>query len=84
MRILETVHAAAKPATKLLLVESIVNESNEPQFAKITDLEMLVVGHNGRERTRTEWQSLLRAGGFQITRTLPTNSSAHVIEAIRD
>jgi hypothetical protein len=84
LHILETVHAAAKPATKLLLVESIVNESNDPQFAKITDLEMLVISHNGRERTRTEWQNLLRAGGFQLRSTLSTRSSAHVIEAIRD
>jgi hypothetical protein len=83
VRILKNIHAAAKPATKLLLVELILNESNEPQFAKISDLEMLVNSPDGRERTRLEWQNLLRAGGFQLTRTIPTNSGVHVIEAVR-
>jgi hypothetical protein len=44
---------------------------------------MLVNSPYGRERTRVEWQNLLRAGGFQITRTIPTNSGVYVIEAVR-
>jgi hypothetical protein len=83
LRILKNIRLAAKPGTKLLLVEFILNESDEPQFAKIADLEMLVNSPYGRERTRVEWQNLLRAGGFQITRTIPTNSGVYVIEAVR-
>jgi hypothetical protein len=83
LRILKNIHAAAKPATKVLLVEFILNDSDEPQFAKVSDLEMLVISPDGRERTRADWQNLLRAGGFQITSTIPTNSSVFVIEAVR-
>jgi len=83
LRILKNIYAAAKPATKLLLVEFILHESDEPQFAKVSDLEMLVNSPHGRERTRVEWQNLLRAGGFQLTRIIPTNSSVYVIEAVR-
>jgi hypothetical protein len=84
LRILKNIHAVAKPATKLLLIEFILNESDEPQFAKVSDLEMLVNSPYGRERSRVEWQSLLRAGGFQLTSTTPTNSGVYVIEAVRD
>jgi hypothetical protein len=84
VRILKCVHAAAKPGAKLLVVESIVESLNEPQFAKIADIEMLVQTHGGRERTRSEWQNLLSAGGFRFLRAVPTSSSVHVIEALRD
>jgi hypothetical protein len=84
VRILKNIHAVAKPATKLLLVEFILNESNKPQFAKITDLEMLVISSYGGERTRVEWENLLRASGFQLTRTIRTKSGVSVIEAVRD
>ena len=83
-RILRRVHAASNPGAKLLVVESIVESPNEPQFAKITDIEMLVQTHSGRERTRSEWQKLLSAGGFRFLRAVPTSSSVHVIEALRD
>jgi hypothetical protein len=76
--------AFAKPATKLLLVEFILNESNKSQFAKMTDLEMLVISSYGRERIRVEWENLLRASGFQLTRTIPTKSGVSVIDAVRD
>ena len=84
VRILKNIHAAAKPTAKLLVVEFILRELDEPQFAKVSDLEMLVISPDGRERTRVEWQNLLRAGGFQLTRTISTNSSVCVIEAVRN
>ena len=84
VRILKNIYAASTPATKLLIVEFILNKPNEPQFAKVGDLEMLVNASYGRERTRLDWQYLLRASGFKLTNTIPTNSSVYVIEAVRD
>jgi hypothetical protein len=79
VRILKNIHAVAKPDTKLLLVEFILNESNKPQFAKITDLEMLVISSYGRERTRVEWENLLRA------RWISTNEDhPYKIRCVRD
>jgi hypothetical protein len=83
VRILKTIRAAARPGAKLLLAEAIVEDSNGPQFAKILDIWMLV--HlRGKERTRSEWRDLLGAGGFKLSRTIPTTTFASVIEAIRD
>ena len=84
LRILKTVHAAARPGAKLLVVEAIVEAANEPQFAKTLDITMLVLTHGGKERTRAELQTLLSAAGFRVSRTVPTASFASVIEAIRD
>jgi hypothetical protein len=83
LRILKNIHAVTSSATKLLVVEFILNESNEPQFAKVADLEMLVNSPDGKERTRVQWQNLLRAGGFRLTRAIPTNSGVYLIEAVR-
>jgi O-methyltransferase domain/Dimerisation domain len=84
VRILKTVHAAARPGAKVLAVEAIVEAANEPQFAKPLDIAMLVATHGGKERTHAEWEKLLRVAGFQVSRTIPTASFASVIEAIRD
>jgi O-methyltransferase domain len=82
VRILKTIQGAAKPGAKLLVVEAIVEDSSEPQFAKTLDIWMLA-NLRGKERTRAEWQNLLSAGGFRLSRTIRTTSFASVIEAIR-
>ena len=84
LHILKTVHAAARPGAKLLVVEAVVEAPNEPQFAKTLDIAMLVLTHGGKERTRAEVQTLLSAAGFRVSRIVPTASFASVIEAIRD
>ena len=81
VRILRTVRTAAKLEAKLLVVEEIVETSNEPQFAKTMDVSMLVLT-GGRERTHAEWRDLLRAGGFRLSRAVSTNSFAYVIEGL--
>jgi O-methyltransferase domain len=84
VRILKAVHAAARPGAKLLVVEAIVAPSNEPQFAKTLDIAMLVLTEGGKERTCLELENLLSAGGFRLSRVVPTASFASVVEAIRD
>jgi hypothetical protein len=37
----------------------------------------------GRERTEAEYQALLEAAGFRLTRTIPTPSEMDVIEGAR-
>jgi hypothetical protein len=82
VRILRTIQAAARPGAKLLLVEAVLGNSKESQFAKMLDIWMLA-HFRGKERTLPEWQDLLTAGGFRLSRILPTTTFASVIEAIR-
>ena len=36
---------------------------------------------HGKERTKMEWECLLRQGGFKLTRVVPTRSLYCIIEA---
>ncbi len=82
-KILDTIQRAAKPGAKLFVIDALVEPGNEPGFAKLLDLEMLVFYEGGRERTRTAIEKLFSASGFRLLRVVPTHSLMHVIEAER-
>lgn len=65
--ILRTIRAAATPEGRLLILEAVVPEGNEPHGSKWLDLLMLAL-FAGRERDAEEWRSLLSAGGFEPVR----------------
>ncbi len=79
--ILKNCHRAMGGKGKLLLAESLLLPGNDPEFAKWLDICMLIyVG--GRERTEPQYRDLLAAGGFQLTRIVPTASPLSIIEAV--
>ncbi|WP_394840745.1 acetylserotonin O-methyltransferase [Pendulispora brunnea] len=83
VRILKTVHQAAKPGQKLLLVESVVEPGNGPDDGKVLDLFMMVMTNGGRERTEKEFATILNAGGFELLRVIRTGSNKSIIESRR-
>jgi hypothetical protein len=44
---------------------------------------MLVLTPRGRERTKTEFEQLLRSAGFRMSRIIATASSVSVVEAVK-
>jgi hypothetical protein len=68
--------------SKILILEMVIPEGNEPHFGKILDLEMLV-SPGGVERTETEFRELLAASGFRLNRILPTKSMVSIVEAVK-
>ena len=80
-KILRNCRAAMSPGGRLLVVEMIIPPGNEAAVAKLLDLEMLVIT-GGRERTEEEFESLLHAGGFEMSRVLPTRENIFIIEGI--
>jgi len=58
----------------------VVPAGNEPAYAKLLDLLMLVYA-GGRERTEAEYHDLLRSAGFSPTRLVATVSAVSLIEA---
>ena len=50
-------------------------------FRKLLDLNMLVMT-GGRERTETEFRTLLDASGYRLTKIVPTMAPQSVIEAV--
>ena len=73
-------HAAGPRDQALLLVEHVILPGNAPQFGKLLDLAMLAFP-GGRERTATEWDELLHASGFTLTRIIPTEAALSLIQA---
>jgi hypothetical protein len=82
IRLLRSLHAALNEGGKVLIVETVVPEGNEPHYAKLLDLEMLV-SPGGIERTAAEYAALLAAAGFRLTRIVPTPSAYSIVEGVK-
>ncbi len=63
-RILETIRTHARADARLLVLETVLPDGNEPHGAKWLDLLMLAL-FAGRERDEAQWRALLAAGGFE-------------------
>ena len=79
--ILKQIRRAIKDDGKLVLIEQVLPEGNEPSLGKFSDLIMMVMT-GGRERTEKEFAALFEAGGFRLERIVPTNSPMSLIEAV--
>lgn len=79
-RILACVRRVIKPTGRLVVVESVIPEAPAFSMGKWIDLQMLVcVG--GRERTETEYRTLLAGAGFDLQEVIATGSSLSVLVA---
>jgi len=65
---------------KLILIDCVVPETDEPDFSKFIDLNMLVMT-GGKERTAKEFDELLSAAGFKLLRVIPTDLPTAIVEA---
>jgi hypothetical protein len=82
-KILSSIQRASKPGARLFVIDALVEPGNAPGFAKLLDLEMLVLYNGGRERTLPAVEKLFAATGFRLLRVVPTHSLMNVIEAQR-
>jgi len=78
--ILKNCRAQIPANGKLILVDSVVPETDEPHFSKFIDLNMLVMT-GGKERTAKEFEKLLDAAGFRLLRVIPTDLPTAIVEA---
>lgn len=72
---------AIKPDGKLLIVELVLPEGDEPHTGKLSDM-MMLLALRGQERTASEYEALLAANGFRMTRIVPTATAVSVVEAV--
>ncbi len=77
--------AKRKNNIRLLVIDIIMPESNEPFIGKFTDILMLALTHKGRIRTEKEFRNLLDGSDFDTVNVIrspdPVNFLS-VIEAI--
>ena len=81
-KILTNIARVMSTHAKLLIVEMVVPEGNEPHPSKVMDLSMLVLP-GGVERTRAEFDTLLAAAGLRLNRIIPTQNPMSIIEAVK-
>ncbi len=71
-RILRACRAAMPESAQLYIVDMLVPEDQSPHESVLFDLEMLILFHEGRERTRTEFERLLASAGFSLSHVTET------------
>jgi hypothetical protein len=81
--ILKNCRNSMRPQGKVLAIECVVPESDEPSFSKLLDLNMMVMT-GGRERTEREFRELFDNSGLRVTEVISTLSPLRVIEAVRN
>lgn len=80
-RLLGRIAQAAAPGARLVVIETILTEGDEPHPGKLSDLVMLAVA-GGRERTESEYTALLNNADFVVDDIVSTTGGGYrVIEA---
>lgn len=78
--ILRNVRRAAPAHARLLVIEPLRSEDDEPEpEAAMMDIAMLVVT-GGRERTAAEYAAIFERAGFRLDRVMPTASPFRLLE----
>jgi ubiquinone/menaquinone biosynthesis C-methylase UbiE len=80
LEILRHVRAAARPDSRMLVIDAVVPDHDRPHPTKLVDLNMLVL-LGSPERTEREFAELFAEAGFRLTRVVPA-SAASLIEAV--
>src|SRR5689334_9416595 len=78
--ILKNCRDQMSPDARVIIVDCVVPENNEPDFSKFFDLNMMVMT-GGKERTEKEFAQLLNAAGFKLRRVIPTKVPTSIVEA---
>ncbi len=71
VRILKNCRDAAAPGGKVLVIERVVSDEDEPSPGGVADLVMMVL-LPGRERTEREFRELFARAGLELTATIGT------------
>lgn len=81
LAILKNCRAAMEPGTRVLVIEAIVEEDTE-ELTVLSDLQMMVVCGEGRERGRLDFARLLGASGFRLSRVIEAPTLVAIVEGI--
>jgi hypothetical protein len=63
--ILAKIRQAARPGARVLIIDAVLPEGNEPHGNKWLDLLMLILS-GGRERTQSEWRALVEGAELRM------------------
>ena len=78
VRILKNCRCAIEPGGTLILLDTVLTDSNDSARALMDLLMMVLTG--GRERTESDFQVILREARFSLTKVIPT-AGASILES---
>jgi hypothetical protein len=81
IRLLKNCRRVMQAQQKLLILERPMDDDNPALEPALTDLNMMVM-MGGRERTDAEYETLLRAAGFELSGIFATDSPMHFLEGV--
>ena len=84
IRILSNISETMPEKGKILIIEMIISEDNEFSYGKLIDIQMMVFMHEGKERTRKEYETILQKSGLVISDIISTIAPFSIIEAVRN
>ena len=79
-RILANCRRAMAPGGRVLVVEHVIRPGNAPDWAKLLDINMLVIP-GGQARTKAEFAAFFQRAGLRLRRVHPTGSALSILEA---
>lgn len=83
IRVLRSCAEAMGDEGRILVVEMVMPQGNEPDPSKPFDLLMLLANKGGRIRTEGEFGELFGAAGLHLTKIIPTASPNSILEVMR-
>lgn len=81
-KILRNIREAMPDHARVLILDTVIPDGNDPHFGKVIDLEMLL-SPGGVERTAAEFTELLERSGFALSRIIETPSPVAIVEAVK-
>jgi hypothetical protein len=67
MQVLSNIHEAVPSGARVFILEPMVPESTEPDFAKLFDIQLMITSEGG-SRTPSEYRSILAQAGLELVR----------------
>ncbi len=84
MAILRCVRRSMKPSARLILGEFLIPDGPGPSFSKWTDLQMMLICQDARERTVRELDTMLTETGFRLEEVVTTPGPVSLLVAQTD
>jgi ubiquinone/menaquinone biosynthesis C-methylase UbiE len=80
-RILKNIRRAIRKNGTLLVIDGMLPPGNTPCYAKLSDINMMLMT-GGKERTEDEFRQLLGESGFKVISAKPVHEWVGLLEAV--
>jgi hypothetical protein len=81
--LLKKIKHVMDPEGRLIIVETVIRADNRPAFGKLFDLLMMTGTEGGKERTKIEFEILLKESGLRLQKVYSTVAPFSILEVVK-